>query len=417
VPKKSTRATLKPAPVAKAKIIKPAISKPDMPMSESLDKIRDPWTAQQCIDELRRVCSLDPDKVVSRNYFRVHGRIAESVWNAHFGTFHEFKRQASIVLSRQQHIHERKIAKHASVDHYRRLAAERSDWGDKYLRPNNKDFQLGMFCSDLHDKEIDPFFLRVWLDTVKRSQPDLVSFVGDIMDLPEFGKYAVDPRDWNPVKRIEFALDKIYRPTREAAPDAQIDSIEGNHEFRILRHFADATPALRAVLADFHGMDMQKLFKLDELNINWVGKADLAAYTESDVKKELRKNYRVYWDCFLAHHFPQGKAMGMPGVNGHHHTHEVWTEHSAIFGSYEWHQMGSGHRRDASYCEGEKWNNGFAIVHVHKPTRSVNIEYIPITDIAVVGGKMYVREPHEVVNRPFITPPSRNLLTGVDSFI
>jgi hypothetical protein len=41
---------------------------------------------------------------------------------------------------------------------------------------------------------------------------------------------------------------------REACPDAEIDVIEGNHEAPAAAHLADATPALRAVLADLHGM-------------------------------------------------------------------------------------------------------------------------------------------------------------------
>jgi hypothetical protein len=300
---------------------------------------------------------------------------------------------------------EKAIAKHASVDHYRKLGDERESWGEKYLRPNKKRFQMGMFCSDLHDEEIDPFFRRVWLDTVKRAQPDVVGFVGDVIDLAEFGKYGVDPREWNPVKKLNFAVNKIFKPTREAAPDAQIDAIEGNHENRLLRHFADATPALKTVLSDFHGMTVQKFFKLDELEINWVGKADLGAFSQSDIKDELKNNYRVYWDCFLAYHFPDGRNLGMPGVNGHHHNHIVWSLFNKTYGGYEWHQMGAGHRRSASYCLGEKWSNGFANVHVDLYTRSVNIEYVPITDIAVVGGKLYTRQADEQVNQTLITPP------------
>jgi hypothetical protein len=48
-----------------------------------------------------------------RNYFRNNGRISDATWNRHFGTFEEFKRQAGIKLTRQQHGLERHIAKHA----------------------------------------------------------------------------------------------------------------------------------------------------------------------------------------------------------------------------------------------------------------------------------------------------------------
>jgi len=215
----------------------------DNPMSEDSSKFMEHWTAEDCMNELRRIAEIDPEKVVTRNYFRNHSSISESTWNRFFGTFEEFKRQAGIKLSRQQHAHERAIAKHASVDHYRRINIERQDWADKYVRENGNRFKTMLVCSDLHDVEIDLFYLRVLIDTAKRTQPDVIVLAGDIFDLPEFGKYSVDPREWNVVGRIKFAHEQILQPLREACPNTQIDFIEGNHEARMLRQLADATPA------------------------------------------------------------------------------------------------------------------------------------------------------------------------------
>jgi hypothetical protein len=86
----------------------------------------------------------------------------------------------------------------------------------------------------------------------------------------------------------------------------------------------------------------------------------------------------------------------MPGVNGHHHLHQVWSSFSPQRGAYEWHQMGSGHRRSASYCEGEQWNNGFCLAHIDTEKKLVTFDYISITDHAVAGGKWYFRNPGEV---------------------
>lgn len=372
-----------------------AVSKDASPLSETLiDKIKDA-TAEQCVNDLRGMVEREPEKVISRNYYRVNGKYAESAWNQHFGTFAEFKRQAGIVLSRQQHQHERFVAKHASVDHYRAIGEERLGYGERYLRPNAKRFKTMVVCSDLHDKEIDPFFLRVLLDTVKRVQPDVTCLGGDIFDLAEFGKYTVDPREWDILGAILFAHEHILGPLREVAPDSQIDLIEGNHEARMLRQLADATPALRAVLADLHGMTIGSLLGLDRFEINYVAQADLASWTKREQEKELARNYKVYWDSVLIHHFPHARNMGLPGANGHHHRHQVWPEFNPVYGAYEWHQLGAGHKRSASYCEGEKWHNGFAIVNVDTQTRAVNFDYIPITDFAVSGGKWYVREEAE----------------------
>lgn len=369
---------------------------PVVPMSEDVKKYHPDWTAEDCCNELRRIANIDPDKVVSRNYFRVHSTISESTWNRHFGTFEEFKRQAGIKLTRQQHGLERDIAKHASVDHYRKLNVDRQDYADKYLRAKNTRFKTMIACSDLHDVEIDPFYLRVLIDTCRRVQPDVISFVGDVFDLPEFGKYGVDPREWDVVGRIKHAHDHIFRPIREACPESQLDMIEGNHEARLLRQLADATPALRAVLSDLHGFTIGKLLGLDEFQINYYAKADLAAWTKRDFDRELANNYRIYWNSVVCHHFPHARNMGLPGVNGHHHQHQVWPMFSPIYGAYEWHQMGAGHRRSASYCEGEKWHMGFVIINVDTQTHAVTFDYVQVADFAVSGGKWYHRESHEI---------------------
>lgn len=367
----------------------------ETPMSEDTSKFMEHWTADDCIEELRRVAAIDIEKVVTRNYFRNNSAISESTWNRYFGTFHEFKRQAGIVLSRQQHEHERAIAKHASVDHYRQLNIDRLDYGDKFVIERDGRFKTILNASDLHDQEIDLFFLRVLIDTARRLQPDVIALVGDVFDLAEFGKYGVDPREWDVVGRIKFVHENIFRPLREACPNAQIDLIEGNHEARLLRHLADQTPALRAVLSDLHGMTIAQLLGLDEFQINYIAQADLAAFTKRDFDRELANNYKVYYDAFLCHHFPHGKSMGLPGVNGHHHKHQVWPLFSPIYGPYEWHQLGSGHKRSASYCDGGKWHNGFSIAHIDTQTRSTLQDYVTVTDFAVAGGKMYLRAPDE----------------------
>lgn len=366
------------------------------PLSETLIPKLSEGTQEQCIENLRAIAIANPEKVISRNFYRVNGLFKESVWNAYFGTFEEFKRQSGITLSRQQHQHERNIAKHASVDHYRAMNIERADYAEKYLRPNSARFKTILVASDLHDTEVDRFWLRVFLDTAKRVQPDVIVLAGDVFDLPEFGKYTVDPREWDAVGRIKFAHDEILAPLRAACPDSQIDFIEGNHDNRLLRQLADATPALRAVLSDLHGFTVGKLLGLDRFQINYIAKADLSAWTKRDIDKELGNNYKVYFDSVLCHHFPHARNMGLPGVNGHHHSHQVWSMFSPTYGAYEWHQLGAGHVRSASYCEGEKWHNGFAIINVDSQTRATNFDYVPVTDFAVSGGKWYQREETEI---------------------
>lgn len=368
-----------------------------VPLSEDERKFRPDWDRDDCIEELQRIAKAHPDQVVTRNFFRVHSAISEATWNRYFGTFQEFKRQSGIVLSRHAHRLERAIAKHASTDILERFTAEKADYAGKYKRDVGGRFKSVLCCSDVHDRDADPFWRRTFIDTVKRLRPEVIVLGGDIFDLPEFSRWTQDPREWDVVGRIRW-VHEFLKDIREAAPDAEILFVEGNHEYRLLRHLAEGTPALRTVLADLHGMTIPGLLGLDQFEINYVAPADLKAWTERDIQKELKRNWTMVLDSFIAHHFPDGANMGYPGFNGHHHKHIVQSRFSPDFGTYEWHQLGSGHRRAAPYCDGEKWSNGFMAAHVDTTKRFTAFEYIDTThDHAVIGGQFYVRGADEAV--------------------
>ena len=292
---------------------------------------------------------------------------------------------------------ELQVAKHAGADNYREMNIEKAGWDEKYLRPHATRFQTILSGSDIHDIECDPFWRRLFIETARRVQPEKIILNGDIFDLPEFGKYPVDPRQWDVVGRIKW-VHAFLADLRAAAPNAELVMTEGNHEFRLLRHLSEATPAMRVVLSDLHGFTVPKLLGLDAYEVNYISRTDLATFTERDIKQEVSKNYYVAYGSVLAHHFPEGRQMGFPGWNGHHHSHIVWPAYSPIFKSFEWHQLGCGHRRSADYCAGEKWSLGFILAHVDTETKVSALEYVPIQDHAVIGGKFYTRQADEFVH-------------------
>jgi hypothetical protein len=380
----------------------------NVPLSESLPpavepiplEIQETMTAEDCRGILRGMVEADPNRVISRNYFRVWSGIRESTWNRYDGTFEEFKRQAGVKLSRQVHKLERETAKHSSVDHYRKMEQERGAWGDRYLKPRNSRYQTILAVSDIHDKDVDPFALRVLLNVAERAKDiiSVVCFAGDIFDLPEFGRFDQDPRDWDVAGRIQFVHNEIFRPMRKLLPKAQFDFVEGNHEARLLRHLADATPAMKAILADLHGFDVPKLLGLDEFQMNYVGRSSLAAWTQRDIEREVQRNWKLYWDSVLCHHDPKaGAKKGIPGFGGHQHKFAVTPLENPLHGPGGFYQMGGMHVRDASYTDGERWSNGFLLVHVDTFTKRSVFEYIDIGDFAWVGGVCYQRQKGEFI--------------------
>ncbi|MDR3534935.1 MAG: metallophosphoesterase [Acetobacteraceae bacterium] len=277
------------------------------------------------------------------------------------------------------------------------MNADKREWEGAYLRPSNRRWQTTLVFNDVHDRNCDPFFRRVLLDTIRRVQPEKIVLNGDIFDLPEFSKHIQDPREFAVVERIQW-VHALLSDIRAVAPDSEILFVEGNHEFRLLRHTAEQNEALMVVLADLHGFTVPKLLGLEKFEVNFIARADLTAWTEKAIKDELRKNYVILWDSVLFGHFPEMRSMGYPGGNGHHHKHIVWPAYSPLFGPYEWHQLGCGHAREASYCNGERWSNGFLLAHVDTHTRRTQFEYVDVSHThAIVGGKFYARDENERV--------------------
>jgi hypothetical protein len=147
-------------------------------------------------------------------------------------------------------------------------------------------------------------------------------------------------------------------------------------------------------------MTVKDILGLTKYEVNYIARADLSAFSEKDIKTEIRKNYFVAWNSMMFHHFPEGRHMGMPGVNGHHHRHLVWSFYNPTYGQFEWHQMGAGHRREASYTAGEQWGNGFTLSHIDTQHLSTQIEYFDIRDFCCIGGMYYTRNPDEFLFLP-----------------
>ena len=192
-------------------------------------------TKEDCIADLRKAQECEPDKFITRNFYRIHGKYSEKTWNRYFGTMEEFRSQAGLQLSRTQRHLEKHIAKHASLDESRlfyRLEIE--PWVNKYAKFNRykPDGSLlkVVIASDFHDIDVDLFVLEVLVDTCVVEQPDIIVLNGDIFDLYEFSHFDKDPRKINLKLRMEFVRDRIFKRLRAACPHAQIDLIIGNHD-------------------------------------------------------------------------------------------------------------------------------------------------------------------------------------------
>lgn len=363
-------------------------------LSEREDKLK-VATKEQTIADLRAVQESIPDKYITRNYYRVNGKYADSAWEKHFGTFKEFRRQAGLEQSRHQHRIGQQVAKHASYDHYVDFfKKEVMPYHDKYKKNfDGKDIATLLICSDVHDIEADRFCLSVFIDTCRLQQPDIIVLNGDIFDLYEFSNYSMDLRECDLVGRIKFIKENLFRPLREYCPDAQIDFIMGNHEYRLLRHVADRSPYLRILMGDLLNITFADIFGLDEFKINWYSKVDFKAFSHYQMKKEVRSNYKVYFDCYVVSHI-WDKKFNISGTSGHHHRIEYRSDFNLHSGNISWVQTPAMHKKDAEYLSSAcKWDVGFLKTYIHIKEKQVVQEVVEVHDNwAIVDGVLYERK-------------------------
>lgn len=362
-------------------------------LSEQSKKFDPNATKEDCIEDLRNLAKEITLGSITRNYYREHGKYSDSTWNSLVGSFQEFRRQAGLELTRHQHKMERSIAQHASHDHYKVYYEQQyAPFFRKYEKPKvNEGIRRIMIISDLHDKECDEFTLATFIAECDRKQPDVIVLNGDVFDLLEFGKYSVDLREIDILGRFEYVWNNVFAPLRAACPDAQIDLVIGNHEFRLMRLLADATPNVRVLLSDVMGLELKDVFKLDDYQINLVSKFNLGTFNAKDVESQLRTNYQIYYGCYVVCHEPDKNLMVMSGTNGHHHRLEQRSNAfpdptTGKIHQVTWVQTPAGHKSDAVYIQNMcKWNTGFLEVIINVDEKEViqkiHQTYLSWTDV------------------------------------
>jgi len=342
----------------------------EVPLSENPT-----YTKEQCIEDLIRVSKLYPNKTITRALYREEGIVSDRNYRFHFGTFSEFMNQVGLKPNRHQQKIISQTARQASTDILQEyFEIEVLPYHLKYEVDHKGDLITIMVVSDIHDKEVDEFALSVFLNECYRIQPDIIILNGDIFDLYEFSKYTKDPRRCDVTGRIKFVHDRIFAVLRETCPKAQIDLIIGNHEYRLLLLLANTNPHLQVLLSDLHGIGLAELLGLDRFRINLVAKVNLGAFSKTDIDNELRKNYKTYFDCFVATHKPTAKdKFGMSGTNGHHHKAELSSFTNHLRGQCTWVQTPALHVPEAEYLEElPQWNMGYNEVTISQSTKEVD---------------------------------------------
>jgi predicted phosphodiesterase len=284
--------------------------------------------------------------------------------------------------------------KHASqaFDYYTTAV---SPWVGKFDRKKQGDL-LVLAASDFHAQYTDKFALKVFLDTAKRMQPDVIALNGDVLDLYDLSRFPKDPTTPRNVQgEINFVVNGIFKPLRELCPNSQIDFIEGNHEWRLVKYLMDQAPGM----AGLECLEFGNLFRLNDFEINLIARQ---AFRRQIIKDRQKfENFTTYGDGALL--ITHGSCMGTnparaelerwghTGISGHLHRPMVASAGNGLTGVKTWSILGCMARTSLSrqYMEVPAgWVNGFGYAEIHGKTAVVTPVNI-FNGFCSVAGKRY----------------------------
>lgn len=125
---------------------------------------------------------------------------------------------------------------------------------------------IELFASDIHFPFEDRQSYKLFLKVVRAVSPHLIFLGGDVADCYAVSKYDKDPtRKLHLQEELDYTVENLAK-LRTAAPKAQIQFLEGNHEQRVWRFLqskAEEVSQLRAI-------QLPNLLKLDDLGIEWI---------------------------------------------------------------------------------------------------------------------------------------------------
>ena len=116
------------------------------------------------------------------------------------------------------------------------------DWLTAVILP---DMQIGFYRRTDGNLEPthDPVAIDLSISLVKKLNPAKIVMHGDNLDLPEMGKYRLSPAFGQTTQAaIDYATELVAR-LRDAAPNAEISWLAGNHEERLVNYLLDNAKA------------------------------------------------------------------------------------------------------------------------------------------------------------------------------
>ncbi len=212
---------------------------------------------------------------------------------------------------------------------------------------------LAVFVSDIHFPEHEPDAWESFLSWVDDEQPETIVLGGDILEnRPVSAHGDAEGLLADELAQAWYELKRL----RDAAPDATVVYLEGNHEHRLQRAIQRFLPGLKGLLS------IPELLRLPELGIDWY---------DFGVPYHLGKLRCVHgWWAPINAARKHLQACGENVIHGHVHRPQIMTE-----GTVDGHlRIGISapcmRRLDADFLWNRPsgWGNGFVPIEIDDET-------------------------------------------------
>jgi len=332
--------------------------------------------AKKIIADIKRIAE-DKDNrypgTCSRDRYRKYGHYSQEEVYDLFGNHAELQREAGLRDMRTTTAYRNRRAKLKTEERIQKyIQKEVQPYAGKFWTKRKKGGVKHLVVgSDFHSQDCDPFALEVFLDVIRRTQPEYIALNGDVYDFPAVSKWLKPPNKLlNLQAELDWTYENILSPVRRAAPKADISFVIGNHEYRLIRFLAE-TPGL----ASLRCLSFSELFRLDELKISLVHNDAMLAPNEGEKKREYMDNWRIYEDCFVVTHgtstgrnaaFQELERWSMSGTSGHVHRPQLVTGPSLTNPHACWMitgMMAKAPEHGREFIHGpNRWVTGFGVV-------------------------------------------------------
>ena len=175
-----------------------------------------------------------------------------------------------------------------------------------------------LFVSDFQIPEQDDLAIQAVLNFVPDFKPDVIHFVGDILDLTKQSRFEPDPYDKHTlndeIKIAKGILRQFADIGKKSNRKVRMYFYEGNHERRAITRLARAQDLADLEVDDEYILSLPHLLELKSLGINWI--PYFKTHIEQNVVIEHGDVARSK-SGYTAHAMLDRR--GLSGVSGHTH--------------------------------------------------------------------------------------------------